>query len=638
MAAHPRLATLADVEAYEQVAFARRYPVQSGYELLLGAGAEFGDDPALKFLLTAEQDEPPEVVSYRQLARNITRTANALHALGTGPGDAVAMLLGNLPQTWYCVWGAQAAGIANPINPLLEAGHIAEILNVTTPKVLVVLAPLLDNSAYWEKVSAVADRVPSLHTLLVITVPGYTQETAGPLRRKLAVVAFDAAIARQPYDRLVSCRRIAAAETAAWFHTGGTTGRPKIARVSHGSIAFIAQLCRDISAYRGRYVCMSALPLFHIYGLISAGIGAVVAGRCIVMMTPSGFRTPAVLKNWWHHAARFEVEAFASVPTILAALLAVPKGSNDLSHLKDVGSGAAPLPPQLQEDFRRQFGVRVTNGYGMTETTCLISRALPEQPPPPGSVGVRIPYSEVRIVEIAAGKVVRECGPGTPGMLITRGPHLFQGYLDPEDNAKAWVDGDWFVTGDLAYIDAAGFLYVTGRARELIIRGGHNIDPLLIEEPLSRHPAVAEVAAIGQPDPYAGEVPVAYVRLRSTAPGTGEAELLDWCRTRIGEQAAIPKRVEILQAMPVTAAGKIFKPELINRATEHALRHSLQEAGVSATVSARFDPRRGQIAAITAASAQDGDRIGALLRSYPLVLEIRSSNDQTAGDRNTACQ
>src|SRR5688572_28150249 len=204
MATHPRLATLADVEAYEQVAFAARYPALSGYELLLGAGAEFGDDPALQFLLTAAQNEPAEVVSYRQLARNITRTANALHSLGIGPGDAVAMLLGNLPQTWYCVWGAQAAGIANPINPLLEAEHIAAIMNVTAPKVLVVLAPLLDNPAYWEKVSDVADRVPSLHTLLVITVPGYTHEAAGPLRRRLAVVAFDAAIAQQPHDRLIS--------------------------------------------------------------------------------------------------------------------------------------------------------------------------------------------------------------------------------------------------------------------------------------------------------------------------------------------------------------------------------------------------------------------------------------------------
>jgi fatty-acyl-CoA synthase len=621
--AFPMLATEEDVEEYEKIPYFQRYPETFGYRLFIRAGERFGDDPALQFLLTAEENEAPEVVSFRDLSRRIVQTANALCRLGAGRGDSIAMLLPNVLQTWYAVWGAQAVAISNPINPLLEARLVVEIMNATRAKMLIALAPVQGAPAYWEKINTIVNRVPSLETLLLVRVEGYTGDARGPLERELNVVDFNTAIAAETGATLVGGEDNDKDAVAAYFHTGGTTGRPKIACITHANIAFVGQLVVDISAYRGRYTALSALPLFHIYGLISAGIGAIAAGRCLVLMTPAGFRSPKVISNWWHHAARFRVAGFSAVPTVLAALLNVPTGANDLSGLTDVGSGAAPLPKPLKQEFQRRFGIRVTDGYGMTESTCLICRALPERPAPDASVGVRIPYTEVRIVILDGNKVLGVCRPNETGTLLIRGPHVFKGYLDEGDNAGAWIDGDWFNTGDLAFMDAQGYVTLTGRVKDLIIRGGHNIDPGLIEEPLAWHPAVAEVAAIGQPDPYAGELPVAYVRLKPEFIGkTGADELLSYCQTEISEKAAIPKRIEILDKMPVTAVGKLFKPALCNSAAEYALTQCLQVANITAEVRASFDPGRGRVATVKLGAARDHTEALRLLSQYPVIIEF----------------
>lgn len=623
MSDKPILATLRDVERYEQIPYQQRYPIQTGYEIILQSGEKYGDDPMLQQLITAERDEEPDVVSFRQLAQRVTQSANAFHSLGVTNNDVVGILLTNLTQAWYATWGASAAGIAGPINPLLDARHIIEILNTAKAKVFVAMAPLLNDPGYWKKVQAVVEQVPSLTALMVVTVDRYTESVAGPLNRDITVLDFNQAISEQPHDRLISGRDIKGDDTAAYFHTGGTTGRPKIAQVTHYNVAIVTQMVEHLSAYKGRYTALSALPLFHIYGLVTAGIGAVIAGRCLVMMTPDGFRTENTITNWWHHAGRFKIKAFAAVPTVLSTLLAVSVGDADLSSLTDVGSGAAPLPKQLRREFEQRFGAKVSNGYGMTETCALIARGVPEYPPPDGSVGARIPYCDVRIVALSGNKVVKECGPNEPGVLLVRGPQVFKGYLDKEDNDKAWVDGDWFNTGDLAFIDEDGFITLTGRAKDLIIRGGHNIDPILIEEPLSKHPAVAEVVAIGQPDTHAGEIPVAYVRLKPDFIGkTTEDELLGHCQQTISERAAIPKRIEILDVLPVTAVGKVFKPELRNMATKTVLSAALQSAHIDADIVAKFDPMRGQVAIVTLSNVDDIEMVRKLLEKFPVEVDF----------------
>jgi fatty-acyl-CoA synthase len=622
----PVLNTLADVQAYEsECSLDERFPLQTSYEVLQQAAERYGNDLALRFLLTAEPDEEPLDISFNQLFARITQTANALHALGTGPQDAVAIMLPSTPHSHYATWGSQAAGISNPINPLLEAEHIIQIMNTTGARILITTAPHRNDAGHWQKVTEVVEAVPALEALMLVNIDGYTSEAPALERPGLTVMGLDEAIAAQPADRLLSGRKTLGGDTASYFHTGGTTGRPKIAQVTHRNIAIVSQLIEHLVREKGRMTVMTALPLFHIYGLIAAGIAAVCAGRTTVMMTPDGFRNPNVLKNWWHHAARFKIKAFASVPTILAALLQVPPGDNDLSCLEDVGSGASPLPKQLRKEFEKTFDVRVTNGYGMTETTCIMTRQRPESPGPEGSVGTRFPYTEIRTVMLDGKRVVRDCDANEAGVLIARGPHIFKGYLDPDDDAKAWVDGDWFNTGDLAFIDPDGFITLTGRAKDLIIRGGHNIDPVIIEEPLSRHPAVAQVVAIGQPDIYAGEIPIVYVQPRPEyREDVTEEELLAYCEKTISERAAIPKRIEFIETMPVTAVGKFFKPELRNRAIHRVLSDALHEAGIEGSVRAYYEQTRGHVAAIALRDSEERERARIQLENYPVVIEFES--------------
>lgn len=614
----PMLQSLAEIQAYEKVPLSQRYPWENTFDLIRQAARLYQQEAALEFLPTAALNEESVTVSFSELSERVHQTANLLHALGVEPTDTVSLLLPNLPETHYALWGGQAAGIASPINPLLEPEHIVEIMKATKAKVLVSLGQDLSEEM-WEKVKQVIEGVPTLETLLLISKKPANLVT---VPTGLKVQNFNAAIAKQPGDHLISERTIQGNDLASFFHTGGTTGQPKIARLTHSNIAFVAQLSVDTTSSKGRFATLSGLPLFHIFGTVVAGIGTLLAGRTIVIMTPTGFRSPNVLPNWWHYVARFRVQGFAAVPTILSILLQIPVGDNDISCLTDIGCGASPLPAGLKAAFEEKFNVTISNGYGMTESSCLLARPPTDMQAPEGSVGRRLPYMEMQIAEVEGNRLVRTCDTGEVGIVLARGPHIFSGYLSEEDNAKAWVDHTWFNTGDMGYVDGDGNLYLTGRAKDLIIRGGHNIDPALIEEPLARHPAVAMAVAVGQPDAYAGEVPVAYVTLFPSDHPPTEEQLIDYCRTQISERAAIPKRVEIIDEVPLTAVAKVFKPALRNRATEYVIGKALQEKSIAAEFSAHFDASRGQIAKVQL--KQDSSKTAAkeALEDLPVALEF----------------
>ncbi|MCO1335651.1 acyl-CoA synthetase [Microbulbifer sp. OS29] len=592
--ANPMLQSLEEIQTYEKIPLSQRYPWESTFDLIRQTARLYQQDTAIEFLPTAVPDEDSVTVNFSQLSERVHQTANLLHSLGVEPSDTISLLLPNLPETHFALWGGQAAGIASPINPLLEPDHIVEIMNATKAKVLVGLGQDLSEEM-WEKVVQVIEQVPTLKTLLLISEKP-TNIVSVPAG--IQVMNFVEEIAKQPDDHLTSGRTIQGDDIASYFHTGGTTGRPKIARLTHSNIAFVAQLSVDTTSSKGRFATLSGLPLFHIFGTVVAGIGTLLAGRTIVIMTPAGFRSPNVLPNWWHHVARFRVQGFAAVPTILGVLLQIPVGDNDISCLTDIGCGASTLPAGLKATFEEKFNVTVSNGYGMTESSSLLARPPTDMQAPEGSVGRRLPYMEMQIAEVDGNRLIRTCSTGEVGIVLARGPHIFSGYLCEEDNAKAWVDHTWFNTGDMGYADGDGNLFLTGRAKDLIIRGGHNIDPALIEEPLARHPAVAMAVAIGQPDAYAGEVPVAYVTVYPSNTPPTEDQLIDYCRAQISERAAIPKRVEIIDEIPLTAVAKVFKPALRNRATEYVIGQALAAKSISAEFSAHFDATRGQIAQV----------------------------------------
>ena len=256
------------------------------------------------------------------------------------------------------------------------------------------------------------------------------------------------------------------------------------------------------------------------------------------------------------------------MPTALAALAAVPLNGADISSVRSVRTGAAPLPPELAARFQREFGLAVRESLGMTETAGLSTVTPPGGDAPAGCVGWALPYARFRVVALDAdgAPTAQELATGEPGMVLYKAPNLFSGYLDAAETAKAFTADGWLITGDLGFRDALGRLNLSGRAKDLIIRGGHNIDPKVIEDALGAHPAVHLCAAVGAPDAYAGELPVAFATLLPGATAT-EAELLAFTAERVDEAPAKPRSVTLLEHMPVTNVGKIYKPELRTLAT-----------------------------------------------------------------------
>lgn len=618
-ATEPLLESIESVEAFEKNPLLSQFPHTNSYSLFQQSAKRFGDEPAIEFLLTGKRDETPETISFRQLAQRITQTANLLHSIGVTTQDAVSILLPIMPQSHPAIWGTQAAGIANPINPMLEAEHIAEIIEAADSRVVICVGPSA-HTDLWTKLMQILHRLPKVHTVLVVTHPHFTDsELSIPDNLRINVTNFDAAIAGQASDQLLSKREFEANQIAAYFHTGGTTGRPKIAQLTHGNMAFLGQLMQIYTAHMPRHTVLCGLPLFHIYGVIIQGVAAFSVGCRVLLLTPAGFRSPEGMKNFWHHIDRFKVRGFSTVPTVLMALTQIPVGDADISSLTNINSGAAPLSPNFEKGFESKFDVEVSNGYGMTETTALISRAPIWQPP--GSVGMRLPYSQICIAHIHEGKIVKECELNENGVILVKGPQVFVGYKAQSDNAQAWVEGGWFNTGDLGYLDADGYLYLSGRAKDLIIRGGHNIDPAIIEEAFTAHPAVASCIAVGLPDAYAGELPMAFIELKAGVVCSAE-ELLAYGEKHITERAAIPKRIEIINAMPLTAVGKVFRPALRQRITETFLAELLADQNIEASIRGRLDKKSGLVMSIKLADANAQGAAQDLLVPYSFCVEF----------------
>jgi fatty-acyl-CoA synthase len=293
---------------------------------------------------------------------------------------------------------------------------------------------------------------------------------------------------------------------------------------------------------------------------------------------------------------------------------------HDVSTLRGAFSGSAPLPIELYNRFEAATGVKIIEGYGLTECTCLVSVNPPEGAKKIGSVGVPFPYTHVRILHSdAEGRVTKECGVDEVGEICVSNPGVFEGstYTEVDKNRNLFAEGRYLRTGDLGRLDGDGYLYITGRAKDLIIRGGHNIDPAIIEEALMGHEAVAFVGAIGQPDAHAGELPCAYVEVVKGATVT-EAELMAYAAKHIHERAALPKHIEILTELPKTAVGKVFKPDLRRRAMVRVYDAALAEAGLAAHVAeVAEDKKRGLVARIATTGTVDDAALAALLGQFP---------------------
>ncbi len=553
--------SLADIEAMERGSYEEAIPARTTYGLIERAARQFGERTAFAYLESGELDSHIERISYAALMEQVNRAANLFRSLGVGRQDSVAILAPNIPSTQYALWGAQVAGRACPINFMLQPDHIAALLKASGAKVVVALGPhpQLD---VWGTVQ----RVPGLDDLKVLRIG--EREPSGPADSFEA--ALDGHSARLQFDPQLSHDCV-----AALFHTGGTTGAPKLVQHTHGNEAHTAWFAHRFYGFDEHTVEINGFPLFHVAGAFVYGLALLAIGAAQLLPTVTGMRNASFMRNYWKFCEREKVTALACVPTILAGLCNLPVDA-DISSVQVAYTGGSPLPNELASRFEATTGIAVRNILGMTECAGLVSIEPAASPRVPGSAGLRLPFSQVKAVKWRSDSVHLDepCDAGETGVIVLRGPTVSPGYTDATRNAGMF-EGGWLISGDLGHIDANGYIHVTGRAKDVIIRGSHNIDPGLVEDAFLAHPAVAMCAVVGEPDAHAGEVPVAFVTLKPGFDVSGDA-VLAAVSAHVYERPATPRRVVVVDALPLTAIGKVFKPTLRLKAIELKLQELLE--------------------------------------------------------------
>ncbi|MEL6409096.1 MAG: acyl-CoA synthetase [Pseudomonadota bacterium] len=607
------------IDIQNEMPFAERDLPGTVYGMLSETTAAFPDRPAISYQLQSGPTDSAETLTWKQFHAKVTQAANLFRSMGVGESDVVALVMPNSLETAIATIGAMVAGIANPINPLLEGEQIGAILRETNAKVVVTLRAFPKTDVPQKAAEAVA-LAPNVKTVLEVDLNSYLSppkswivplvRPKNPVSHNAAVKGFNAEIAKQ--SPTLNFAESGEDRVGAYFHTGGTTGMPKVAQHRFSGMVYNGWLGHRLLFTENDSV-MCPLPLFHVFACHVILMAMLKSGAHVVFPTPAGYRGDGVFDNFWKLCERWKTTFVITVPTAVAALMQRPVDA-DVSTVKNAFSGSAPMPMELFKRFESATGMAVIEGYGLTECTCLVSCNPPTGEKKVGSVGVPFPHTDVKIMNTDGS----ECAADTVGEICISNPGVYAGntYTEAAKNADLYHHEEYLRTGDLGRIDPDGYLWITGRAKDLIIRGGHNIDPAEIEEALVKHDQVAMAGAIGQPDAHAGEIPCVYVELVEGGNATSE-ELLTHCKEHVQERAAHPKHLEILPELPKTAVGKVFKPDLRKSAITRIYNAALGEAGIGAEVTSVIDDKkRGLVAQLSKTGEVDEAAMGKVLGEF----------------------
>jgi fatty-acyl-CoA synthase len=612
----PHYATPADLKDIESIPLAQRGLPESTYAVLKRAATLWPERTAVTVLPDATRWTEPTCRRFGELLVDVHKTANLLCDLGVRRHDAVAIITPNCDELITATLAAQLAGIAAPINGALSVDHICELVTRAGAKVLIAAAPELD-TASWD-IAQHLIKIGAVQTVLALGPTGARPpaDTTVNYLGRLAQTYDGTAFHGQPPGPQ---------DIAALFHTGGTTGKPKPAAHTHANEVTDAWMIAANTLLDENSVLFAGLPLFHVNALVVTLLAPLLRGQHATWAGPMGYRDPALYTNFWNIVQQYRIAAMSAVPTVYAVLAQCPIDA-DIDSLRYGLVGASALPAAVRKDFESHTGVPLVEGYGLTEGTCASARSFPDHPRP-GSVGQRLPYQHIKTVRIDDAGRWHDLPHGEVGNLAINGPTVFPGYVTARSDDSYVLDGlgklndGWLDTGDLAWVDAEGFVHLTGRAKDLIIRGGHNIDPAVIEDALLAHPDVTGAAAVGRPDVHAGEVPIAYVTV-ATGGSVTEDELQTWASKQVAERAAAPKSVTIVDALPVTAVGKPYKLGLRADAARTAISEALAETGGVHAVDTAVDDG-SIIVTVTVDPGTDTEAIGATLGRYALAWHIR---------------
>jgi len=623
-----KFANVADRDAIEaQMPWEKRDLPVSVYDQITHTRHLHGKRNAISFQMFADDGAKAETLTWEKFHGQITQAANLFRSLGVQEGDTVAYVLPTINETSVVLFGAMTAGIVNPINPLLEPEKIAGILRETKAKVVVTLRAF-PKTDVAQKVSEAVGNAPDVKHVIEIDLNRYLTPPKSwivPLVRPknevhhtAKVHRYSVEMAKQPSQRL-TFHQSGKDRVCAYFHTGGTTGVPKVAQHKASGLLYNGWVGATILMGPEDTV-LCPLPMFHVFAAYPVMMAAVVAGTHVVFPTPQGYRGEGVFDNFWKLVERWQASFIITVPTALSALMQRPVNA-DISSLRNGFSGSAALPVEIYRRFEEATGVAIVEGYGLTEATCLVSANPADGVKKVGSVGIPFPYCEVKILHCnPEGVVDKEMGVDEVGEICVANPGTWPGntYTEVSKNAGLYADGKYLRTGDLGRIDSDGYLWITGRAKDLIIRGGHNIDPAMIEEAMLSHPAVGFAGAIGQPDAKAGELPCVYVELVDGKTATWR-ELLDHASARVPERAAVPKHVEVMAELPKTAVGKVFKPDLRRMAITRVFNEAFEKAHLKVTIGSVIEDKKlGLVAHLVKSGDVDVEKVEDLMGQYTI--------------------
>lgn len=532
--------------------------------------SQYGGATAQSYVRSGDPDQDPHELTFAEFVAEVRKRSNALADVGVTPSDIIAFAAPLSAQSYPMLIAGMVTATVAPLNYFLEAEALIRIVKANGAAHLLIHRTFDDGPEIVEKLRLVQQSLPKLQLLTF----GEGAEVNGAVDVERIVgskdpASWSAAIRDRPRDHIL-----------ALLHTGGTTGLPKL--VPHTEAMYDAAISAGGVAEGAAPsdVMMAGMPLFHTSGALQTGIVPLFNATHVVIPSSRGFRDPKVIPNYWRFVRRYGVTVGAGVPTILAALTAVEPDGPVTTFKRMVVGGAPVSKATIAKIAEITGGAEVVEGWGMTET-CGFSVMNPHGKGKVGAVGLPFPGVEMQIRRFAADDETGEpCGTDETGELVVRGDVVIRHYFDHRPGS--FTSDGWLRTGDLGRIDDDGYLWITGRQKDLIIRGGHNIDPAIIEEPAYQHPAVQLAAAIGRPDKYAGELPILFVQLKPGARAS-EQELEEFLRPRIVERAAMPKSITVLQEIPLSGPGKISKLLLRRRAIGDVFREELERLDLGDT-------------------------------------------------------
>ncbi|MBX9786146.1 MAG: AMP-binding protein [Alphaproteobacteria bacterium] len=546
-----RIDHIDDIEEIEKIPLEVRLKEKTIYDIIESAAKKWPERNALTFLPFCAPLDAATTFTYQQFFDLVKQAANLLVAFGVKPGDVVSYILPNIPENYFLFFSAQLVGIANPISFRLPPEQIAELLRTAGSEILIT-TDFKTNPEIWENILIIRNLYPRLKKIIVLG--DKTDPEKGTYN-------FYEVLSAQSSSLTFQQKKIKSKAISSYFHTSGTMGPPKLVQHTQEGMVYIAWAAGLFTKYgRTNSVLLSGLPMFHVGAPIVEALSAFFYGASVIVMSPLGWSDPLIISHFWKIVEKYQGTSMIAVPPIYKALLKIPLNGADVSSLYSAVSGNVAISKEDFNQFKAITDVCIATLWGQTEVIvgCFNFSSLPESKNF-GSAGTRFPYEQVKIVKLDKnGNILRDCLPMEAGLLCIKGPNV-TGYQLPELDKTAFFPSGWFNTGDWAYQNEEGYIWILGRQADFIPYKGKYISLLEIETILHQHPKIKIAAVISMLDMGLDAILRIYVILHEDVPMMAE-EVKHYINNLLREKyGAINIDIKFCNQLPVNGMGKVLK-------------------------------------------------------------------------------